>query len=47
MSARVGELQELWDSWNNANEPPRWIDNRWNSLEQTKVRKQNRKPERT
>ena len=45
--ARVGELQELWDSWNNANEPPRWIDNRWNSLEQTKVRKQNRKPERT
>jgi arylsulfatase A-like enzyme len=27
---RVKELQALWDQWNAGNEPPRWIDNRWN-----------------
>lgn len=28
--ARVKELQSLWDTWNKKNEPPRWIDERWN-----------------
>ena len=27
---RVKKLQALWDDWNAKNEPPRWIDNRWN-----------------
>jgi len=27
---RVKQLQALWDGWNARNEPPRWIDNRWN-----------------
>ncbi len=27
---RVAKLQTLWDEWNARNEPPRWIDNRWN-----------------
>ena len=27
---RVKKLQALWDAWNARNEPPRWIDNRWN-----------------
>jgi arylsulfatase A-like enzyme len=27
---KVKQLQALWDAWNAANEPPRWIDNRWN-----------------
>lgn len=26
---RVKKLQALWDAWNAKNEPPRWIDNRW------------------
>jgi arylsulfatase A-like enzyme len=28
--ARVRALQARWDAWNAQNEPPRWIDNRWN-----------------
>lgn len=32
--AKVKELQKLWDEWNAKNEPPRWIDERWNGLEQ-------------
>ena len=32
--AKVSELQKLWDAWNAKNEPPRWIDDRWNGLEQ-------------
>ena len=27
---KVRQLQALWDGWNAANEPPRWIDLRWN-----------------
>jgi arylsulfatase A-like enzyme len=27
---KVKQLQILWDVWNAGNEPPRWIDNRWN-----------------
>jgi arylsulfatase A-like enzyme len=27
---KVERLQELWDAWNAGNEPPRWIDQRWN-----------------
>jgi arylsulfatase A-like enzyme len=27
---RAKSLQAIWDSWNAQNEPPRWIDNRWN-----------------
>jgi len=41
---RVAELQALWDSWNAANDPPRWIDARWNGLEQKKPGKPPRKP---
>jgi arylsulfatase A-like enzyme len=26
---RAKKLQALWDDWNAKNEPPRWIDNRW------------------
>jgi arylsulfatase A-like enzyme len=26
---RVKKMQALWDDWNAKNEPPRWIDNRW------------------
>lgn len=29
-SKRATELQALWDAWNASNEPPRWIDERWN-----------------
>jgi len=32
--ARANELQKLWDDWNAKNEPPRWIDERWNGLDQ-------------
>jgi arylsulfatase A-like enzyme len=32
--ARAAALQKLWDEWNAKNEPPRWIDERWNGLEQ-------------
>lgn len=27
---KVQELQAVWDAWNAGNEPPRWIDERWN-----------------
>ena len=27
---KVKQLQALWDAWNADNEPPRWIDERWN-----------------
>ncbi len=27
---KVKQLQALWDAWNANNEPPRWIDERWN-----------------
>jgi arylsulfatase A-like enzyme len=27
---KVRQLQTLWDAWNANNEPPRWIDERWN-----------------
>jgi arylsulfatase A-like enzyme len=27
---KVKQLQALWDAWNAENEPPRWIDERWN-----------------
>ncbi|MBI4976915.1 MAG: sulfatase-like hydrolase/transferase [Spirochaetes bacterium] len=27
---KVQQLQAMWDAWNAKNEPPRWIDNRWN-----------------
>ena len=27
---RTKTLQGLWDAWNSQNEPPRWIDQRWN-----------------
>jgi len=33
-TAKVAALQKLWDEWNAKNEPPRWIDERWNGLEQ-------------
>jgi arylsulfatase A-like enzyme len=32
--AKAKELQKMWDEWNAKNEPPRWIDERWNGLEQ-------------
>jgi arylsulfatase A-like enzyme len=32
--AKAAALQKLWDEWNAKNEPPRWIDERWNGLEQ-------------
>jgi len=28
---RAKSLQTLWDAWNAGNEPPRWVDDRWNS----------------
>lgn len=28
--AKAKRLQALWDAWNAKNEPPRWIDERWN-----------------
>jgi arylsulfatase A-like enzyme len=36
---KVKQLQTLWDAWNAKNEPPRWIDERWNGLEERKARK--------
>ena len=39
-TGKVAELQALWDAWNAANEPPRWIDNRWNGIEHKKANKQ-------
>ena len=35
--AKVRELQALWDAWNAANEPPRWIDKRWNGIKHKKA----------
>jgi arylsulfatase A-like enzyme len=43
---KVAELQALWDAWNAANEPPRWIDNRWNGIEHKKAIKQGKRPGR-
>jgi arylsulfatase A-like enzyme len=31
---KVRELRKLWDAWDAGNESPRWIDERWNGLEQ-------------
>ena len=36
---RVKQLQALWDAWNAKNEPPRWIDERWNGLEERALKK--------
>jgi arylsulfatase A-like enzyme len=36
---RVKRLQGLWDAWNKGNEAPRWIDQRWNGLEERKAKK--------
>lgn len=33
---KAKELQLAWDAWNSKNEPPRWIDERWNGLEERK-----------
>jgi hypothetical protein len=35
----VKHLQALWDAWNVKNETPRWIDERWNGLEELKAKK--------
>jgi arylsulfatase A-like enzyme len=35
---RAKKLQALWDAWNKNNEEPRWIDIRWNSLDEMKKR---------
>ncbi len=40
---RVKQLQELWDKWNAKNEPPRWIDQRWNGDGAKFIRKNRRK----
>lgn len=40
---KAGPLQALWDAWNAKNEPPRWIDARWNGLEEKKAKKQIKK----
>ena len=32
---KVKQLQGLWDTWNANNEPPRWIDNRWNGRDES------------
>ena len=40
---KVKQLQSLWDAWNAKNEPPRWIDNRWNGLEEKATNKQAKK----
>jgi arylsulfatase A-like enzyme len=42
---KVKQLQALWDAWNANNEPPRWIDNRWNG-EGAKPKKQAQKAEK-
>ena len=43
---RVKQLQALWDAWNAQNEPPRWIDQRWNGLEAKGVAKKAKKAQR-
>jgi hypothetical protein len=40
---RVKNLQSLWDGWNAKNEPPRWIDERWNGLDEKVEVKKKRK----
>ena len=40
---KVKQLQALWDAWNADNEPPRWIDNRWNGREDKIKKKANKK----
>jgi arylsulfatase A-like enzyme len=40
---KVKQLQALWDAWNAKNEPPRWIDERWNGLEEKVKKKKNAK----
>lgn len=39
---RVRRLQALWDAWNADNEPPRWIDQRWNGDGPGAKKKKNR-----
>lgn len=36
-------LQALWDTWNAANQPPRWEDRRWNGEEVRKAKKKAKK----
>jgi arylsulfatase A-like enzyme len=43
MPEKARQLQALWDAWNAQNEPPRWIDDRWNGLEEKAQRKQAKK----
>jgi len=43
---KVVELQALWDAWNSANEPPRWIDKRWNGIEHKKAVEQRASPKK-
>ena len=38
--AAVKRLQARWDTWNAQNEPPRWIDLRWNGDRASKQAKQ-------
>ena len=40
---RLKELQALWDAWNAKNEPPRWIDERWNGKDEKAAKKQAKK----
>lgn len=44
---RVQKLQALWDAWNAKNEPPRWIDHRWNGQEQNGKKLANQPPDKT
>jgi arylsulfatase A-like enzyme len=43
---RVRQLQALWDAWNAKNEPPRWIDERWNGLDEKQHAKRKKKQAR-
>jgi arylsulfatase A-like enzyme len=40
---KVQHLQALWDEWNVKNEPPRWIDNRWNGIKYMQAAKGTKK----
>ena len=40
---KTKQLQELWDAWNAKNEPPRWIDERWNGLKEKAAKKRAKK----
>ncbi len=44
---RVRKLQALWDAWNTQNEPPRWIDLRWNGKDQNGKKLANQPPDKT